>query len=65
VVDSKYDISWDGWCSFELAGAFGVGMWKKSEKVGILSQAILDLLWGTKPGSAFGMICGAGTWLLW
>jgi hypothetical protein len=42
----------------------GRGCGKTSEKVGILSQAILDLLWGMEPGSAFGMICGVGTWLL-
>jgi len=32
-----------------------------SEKVGILSLALLALLWGMAPGSTFGMICGVET----
>jgi hypothetical protein len=27
-VDSKYGSLWGGWCSREVAGAFGVGLWK-------------------------------------
>jgi hypothetical protein len=32
VADSKYDSSWGEWCSFELAEAFGVGVWKFIKK---------------------------------
>jgi len=32
VVDSKYGSSWGGWCSLELAGAYGVGVWKNIRK---------------------------------
>jgi hypothetical protein len=28
VVDSKFEISWDGWCSVEPLGACVVGLWK-------------------------------------
>jgi hypothetical protein len=28
AVDSKYGSLWGGWCSREVAGAFGVGLWK-------------------------------------
>jgi hypothetical protein len=28
VVDSKYGSLWGGWCSSELVGAYGVGLWK-------------------------------------
>jgi hypothetical protein len=32
VVDSKYGSLWGGWCSLELGGAFGVGLWKNIRK---------------------------------
>jgi hypothetical protein len=31
-VDSKFDNLWGGWCSLELAGVFGVGLWKNIKK---------------------------------
>jgi hypothetical protein len=42
----------------------GWGCGRTSEKVGILSQDSLDLLWGMVLKSIFSMICGVGTWLL-
>jgi hypothetical protein len=42
----------------------GWGCGRTSEKVGILSQASLDLLWGMEPRLAFGMIFCVGTRLL-
>jgi uncharacterized protein YcsI (UPF0317 family) len=42
----------------------GWGCGRTSKKIGILSQASLDLLWGMDPESAFGTICGVGAWLL-
>jgi len=42
----------------------GWGCGRTSEKVGIHSQASLDLLWEMETISAFGMICGVGTRLL-
>jgi hypothetical protein len=42
-------------------GPLGWVCGRTSEKVGILSQDSLDLLWGMVPRSAFGMICGVGT----
>jgi hypothetical protein len=39
----------------------GWGCGSSSEKVEILSLALLDLLWGMASGSAFGMICGVET----
>jgi hypothetical protein len=36
----------------------GCGCVRTSEKVGIPSQATLDLLWGMVPRLSFGMICG-------
>jgi hypothetical protein len=32
VVDSKFGSLWDGWCSLEPRGAFGVGLWKNIRK---------------------------------
>jgi hypothetical protein len=40
----------------------GWGCGSSSEKVGIPSLALLDLLWGMVPGSTFGMI-GSTSWL--
>jgi hypothetical protein len=31
-VDSKFGSLWGGWCSFELVGAYGVGLWKNIRK---------------------------------
>jgi hypothetical protein len=31
-VDSKYGSMWGGWCSREIARAFGVGLWKYIRK---------------------------------
>ena len=28
VVDHKYGSQWSGWCSLELMGSYGVGLWK-------------------------------------
>jgi hypothetical protein len=42
----------------------GWGCGRTLEKVGILSQDSLDLLWGMVPKSVFGIICDMGTWLL-
>jgi hypothetical protein len=32
AVDSKFGSLWGGWRSFELVGAFGVGLWKNIRK---------------------------------
>jgi hypothetical protein len=32
AVDSKYGSLWGGWCSCEISGAFGVGLWKYIRK---------------------------------
>jgi hypothetical protein len=32
MVDSKYGSLWGGWCSFELIGAFVMGVWKNIKK---------------------------------
>ena len=32
-MDSKYGSLWSWWCSLELAGTFGVGLWKEIRKV--------------------------------
>ncbi len=32
-MDSKFGSLWDGWCSLEPAGVFGVGLWKNIRKV--------------------------------
>jgi len=32
VIDSKFGSMWGGWCSRELVGAFGVGLWKNIRK---------------------------------
>jgi hypothetical protein len=32
VVNSKYGSLSGGWCSLDLAGAFGVGLWKNIRK---------------------------------
>jgi len=32
VIDSKFGSMWGGWCSQELVGAFGVGLWKNIRK---------------------------------
>jgi hypothetical protein len=29
VVEAKYDSLWEGWCSIEVVGSFGVGVRKK------------------------------------
>jgi hypothetical protein len=44
-----------------LQEPLGWGCGSSSEKVEILSLALLDLLWGMAPGLAFGMICGVET----
>jgi hypothetical protein len=31
-VDSKFGSLWGGWCSFELVGSFGIGLWKNIRK---------------------------------
>jgi hypothetical protein len=51
-------------CTLEPAGAFGWGCGRTSKKVGSRLQAVLDLMCGMELGFAFGMTCGAGTWLL-
>jgi hypothetical protein len=33
AMDSKFGSLWDGWCSLEPAGVFGVGLWKNIRKV--------------------------------
>jgi hypothetical protein len=32
VVDSKYGSLWSWWYSLELAGTFGLGLWKEIRK---------------------------------
>jgi hypothetical protein len=32
AVDSKFGSLWGGWCSRELVGPFGVGLWKNIKK---------------------------------
>ena len=32
AVDSRYGSLWGGWCSLELGGAYGVGLWKNIKK---------------------------------
>lgn len=31
-MDSKFGSLWGGWYSFELVGAYGVGLWKNIRK---------------------------------
>jgi hypothetical protein len=45
-------------------GPLGWGCGRTAEKVGILSQDSLDLLWEMAPRSVFGMISGVGIRLL-
>jgi hypothetical protein len=57
-MDFKYGSMWGGWCSHEIVGVFGVGLWK-SIKNGRPFPNLLDLRWGMGVGLDFDMICGA------
>jgi hypothetical protein len=35
VVHSKYGSAWRGWCFSEPIGAYGVGLWKNINRVGV------------------------------
>ena len=57
VVDSKFGSLWGGWCSFELGGAFGVGLWKNIRKGWDTFKGFTRFEVGVGLGLAFGMIC--------
>jgi hypothetical protein len=60
VVDSKYGSAWGGWCSNEVHGSYGVGLWKNIRRGWRSFLVILDLRWVTAPKLDSGMTCGVG-----
>jgi hypothetical protein len=61
MVDSKFGISWGGWCFNEPIGPYGVGLWKNIKRVGASFQIIPNLRWDMAPRLYFGIICGVLT----
>lgn len=56
VVDSKYGSAWGEWCSNEVHGLYGVGIWKNIRRGwGELSSHI-GFEMGVTPKFNFGMI---------
>jgi hypothetical protein len=58
------DFLWGGWCSLELTGVFGVGLWKNIKKGLENFSCHTNFEVGDGFRICFGMIIGAGMWLL-
>jgi hypothetical protein len=43
VVDAKFGSAWGGWCSIDLPGAHGVGLWKNIRVGGGCSHTRFEL----------------------
>jgi hypothetical protein len=60
VIDAKFESLKGGWCSKEVSGSFGVGVWKHIRR-GCENFAILFVLkWGMDQILVFGKIGGVG-----
>jgi hypothetical protein len=59
AVDSKFGSLWGGWCSIELVGAFGVGLWKNIRKGWDTFSGFVRFELGIGLKQNFGMIYGA------
>jgi hypothetical protein len=60
VVDSKYGSAWGGWCSNEVHGSYGVGLWKNIRRGWGELSSHTRFEMGMAPKFDSGMMFGVG-----